>query len=192
MKVGEPLPAASASPEADAAERDIVVLVDENDAEIGLMPKLQAHTRPGLLHRAVSAFVLDSDGRMLLQRRSPRKYHFPNLWSNACCTHPMRNEHPLDAAHRRLAEEMGIRGRWKSGFEFVYEAFDPESGLYEAEYDHVFVFECDQEPRPDPEEVADWRWLATDDVQLWLEDSPYDFTPWFKAICKHPYSRTGQ
>ena len=78
-----------------------VVLVDENDVEVGIMEKMEAHQK-GLLHRAFSVFIFNSKGEMLLQQRSLRKYHSGGLWSNACCSHPRQNENPLDAAHRRL------------------------------------------------------------------------------------------
>ena len=84
-----------------------VVLVDENDNELGTMEKMEAHQK-GLLHRAFSVFIFNKNGEMLLQQRSLRKYHSGGLWTNACCSHPRKDETPIDAAHRRLKEEMGF------------------------------------------------------------------------------------
>ena len=81
-----------------------VILVDHNDFPIGKMEKMEAHEK-GLLHRAFSVFIYNKKGEMLLQQRASNKYHSPNLWSNACCSHPTPGEDTIDAAHRRLKEE---------------------------------------------------------------------------------------
>ncbi|MEM3715356.1 MAG: isopentenyl-diphosphate delta-isomerase, partial [Nitrososphaeria archaeon] len=86
----------------------LVVLVDENDKQIGTEEKIKAHMNGGKLHRAISIFVLNSKGETMLQRRALSKYHTPGMWSNTCCSHPFPNESVLDAAHRRLKEEMGF------------------------------------------------------------------------------------
>src|ERR1700744_2607371 len=84
-----------------------VILVDENDLETGRMEKLQAHIS-GALHRAVSVFVFNGGGQLLLQQRAAVKYHSAGKWSNTCCTHPRPGESNLAAARRRLKEEMGL------------------------------------------------------------------------------------
>src|SRR5262245_32152936 len=86
---------------------DVVVLVAGDDRPIGTMPKLEAHRR-GLLHRAVSVFVRDGSGRLLLQQRAVGKYHSGGLWTNTCCSHPRPGESAAEAAARRLDEEMGL------------------------------------------------------------------------------------
>ena len=84
-------------------QEEHVVLVDENDNFVGTMEKLEVH-RKGLLHRAVSVFIVNQKGEMLLQKRAQSKYHGAGLWSNACCTHPRLNESTLDCAMRRVQE----------------------------------------------------------------------------------------
>lgn len=131
-----------------------VVLVDSRDEPVGSLEKLEAHQR-GLLHRAVSVFVFDSRGRLLVQRRAAGKYHGAGLWTNTCCSHPAPDETPAVAAERRLFEEMGLRCGLRRAFAFLYRAQVGE-GLIEHEYDHVFVGQSDAEPRPDPSEVSDF------------------------------------
>ena len=75
---------------------DLVILVDEQDRELGAMEKLAAHERGGTRHRAFSVFIVDPQGRWLLQRRAAGKYHFPGLWTNACCSHPRPGEATAD------------------------------------------------------------------------------------------------
>jgi len=165
----------------DTAEAALqVVLVDENDQEIGTMGKLEAHQPPGVLHRAFSVFAFDSRGRALVHRRAASKYHFPGLWTNTCCSHPMPGESVADGARRRLVEEMGLRAECVPRFAFQYEAADPAGGLIERELDHVCTAQSDADPRPDPAEADAWRWVEPDDLDAEIAASPESFTPWFK------------
>ena len=112
-----------------------VILVDENDVQTGVMEKMQAH-REGLLHRAFSVFILNHKGEMLLQKRAGNKYHSAGLWSNACCSHPAPGESTMQAATRRLQEEMGFSCELKETGSFIY-AVQFENGLIENEYDQI-------------------------------------------------------
>ena len=114
-----------------------VVLVDKDDNEIGLMPKMEAHQK-GILHRAFSVFLLNSDNQILLQKRSSNKYHSGGLWTNTCCSHPRDGENIINAGKRRLSEEMGINTDLIEAFKFTYKA-KLENGLTEHEYDHVLI-----------------------------------------------------
>lgn len=154
-----------------------VILVDRQNTPMGTREKWEAHVE-GVLHRAFSVFVFDSAGRMLLQRRATGKYHSGGLWSNTCCSHPRPGEATVDAALRRLDEELGFTCPVEPAFDFVYRA-DVGGGLIEHEYDHVFIGRFDGEPSPDPEEVEDWRWADPDDVVREMAEHPDRFTPWF-------------
>lgn len=158
-----------------------VVLVDEQDREIGTEEKLKAHMDGGKLHRAISVFVFDSKHRLLLQKRAAGKYHAPNLWSNTCCTHPRPGESPEDAASRRLDEEMGIRCRLQKIAEKIYKA-DVGGGLTEYEYDHMFIGFSDSKPKPNPEEVSDYKWVSLEELQADIEKNPESYTPWFRIL----------
>jgi len=159
-----------------------VVLVDENDMELGLMPKLDAHQH-GVLHRAFSVFIFNSAGEMLLQQRALDKYHSGGLWSNACCSHPRPGESNVDAAARRLYEEMGIKCTLTEAFSFVYRS-ELENGLIEHEFDHVFVGVSDDEPQPDPIEVGSWCYLKDEVLSGMINDHPEQYTEWFKLCLK--------
>lgn len=157
-----------------------VILVDEQDVQIGLMEKQQAHVE-GLLHRAISVFIFNTNGKMLLHRRAAGKYHSSLLWTNACCSHPRDGERPIDAATRRLKEEMGLRCKLKKAFTFTYRA-SLDNGLIEHEYDHVFVGVTDSIPQPAESEVADWIYMSIPYLKEELATNPNKFTPWFR-IC---------
>jgi isopentenyl-diphosphate delta-isomerase len=160
--------------------REQVVLVDEQDAELGTMEKMQAHIE-GRLHRAISVFVYNSKGEMLLQQRAGGKYHSAGLWTNTCCSHPRPAEAVMDAANRRLQEEMGMVCKLKEIFSFVYKAhLDHE--LTEYEYDHVFTGISDAIPVPDPEEVGGWKYMSIETLTADITANPDEYTEWFK-IC---------
>lgn len=163
-----------------AAEQ--LILVDAQDRELGVKEKLQAHIE-GALHRAVSIFVFDAEKRLLLQRRALAKYHSGGLWSNTACGHPRPGETTLEAAHRRLLEEMGFDCELRRAFDFLYRA-ELENRLVEHEYDHVFVGEFGGEPAPDSAEVEDWRWVSMKQLRRDLSKRPHEYSYWLSVAVK--------
>lgn len=157
-----------------------VILVDFADLQIGTMEKLQAH-KEGRLHRAFSIFLFNERGEMLLQQRAFEKYHSGGLWSNTCCSHPRPNEEILDAAHRRLKEEMGIDCPLKKTFSFTYRA-ELDHGLIEYELDHVFIGKYDGPIFPNEEEVFAARWALPWTLLDEIAVEPEKFTYWFKRL----------
>jgi isopentenyl-diphosphate delta-isomerase len=161
---------------------DDVILVDARDRAVGTMAKLEAHRR-GVLHRAVSVFVRDSRGRLLLQQRAPGKYHSGGLWTNACCSHPRPGESAAETASRRLVEEMGIACPLTFLFPMQYRA--PVSGdLIENELVHIFDCRFDGTPDPDPHEVMAWRWIDATEAARDVEAHPETYTAWFRIYCR--------
>ena len=159
-----------------------VILVNEADEPVGLMEKMAAHEQ-GHLHRAFSVFIFNAHGETLLQQRAFSKYHSGGLWTNTCCSHPRPGESNLDAANRRLQEEMGISAGLEEQFWFIYRA-ELDKGLTEHELDHVFTGHFDGEPKPNPDEVAGWKWMSMEDFQADVEQNPDRYTAWFKIILK--------
>lgn len=157
-----------------------VILVDENDREVGSMEKLEAHEK-GLLHRAFSIFLFNENGDMLLQKRAAHKYHTPGLWTNACCSHPRMGETMDEALRRKLAQEMGIACPVKKAFGFTYKS-QLGKGLTEHEYDHVYFGYFGGEPKPNPEEVEDWKYAPIAGIKADLKVHPEQYTPWFKML----------
>ena len=154
------------------------MIVDQNGRPLGTMDKLAAH-QSGTLHRAFSVFVFNAKGQLLLQQRAFDKYHSGGLWTNTCCSHPYLGELVVDAAHRRLREEMGMDCELTELFQFTYR-HEFENGLTEHEFDHVFIGISDQEPQPNPAEVAAVKYMDTDELMLELAGQPDRYTAWFK------------
>lgn len=169
--------------------KENVILVDTNDNQIGLMEKIEAHEK-ALLHRAFSVFVLNDKKELMLQRRALTKYHSPGLWTNTCCSHQREGESTLNAAKRRLVEEMGFVTELKEQFSFIYKA-EFDNGLTEHEFDHVLTGVYNDEPLINIEEVAEWKWISLEEVKKQIEEKPQDFTPWFKIIFNKFYEKLG-
>ncbi|SKB34084.1 isopentenyl-diphosphate Delta-isomerase [Daejeonella lutea] len=159
---------------------ELLVLVDENDVEIGVLDKTSVH-KTGVLHRAFSVFIFNSMGFLMLQRRALQKYHSPGLWSNTCCSHPRKGEDIKSAGTRRIAEEMGLKCPLNFAFSFTYRA-ELENGLIEHEFDHVYFGFTDKIPKPNPDEVMDWKLISMRELQKDILAHPDNYTEWLK-IC---------
>ncbi len=163
-----------------------VILVNEKDEQLGLMPKLEAHEK-AVLHRAFSVFVLNKNGELMLQQRAAHKYHSPMLWTNTCCSHQRDGESNLEAGKRRLFEEMGFVCELKEVFSFIYKApFD--NGLTEHELDHVMVGAYDEAPNINKEEVNAFKWMTLEAVKNDIDRQPKIYTEWFKIIFEKFYN----
>ncbi|MBL4662174.1 MAG: isopentenyl-diphosphate Delta-isomerase [Flavobacteriaceae bacterium] len=162
-----------------------VILVNENDEQIGLMPKMEAHEK-GVLHRAFSVFIFDDDNQLLLQQRAFGKYHSPGLWTNTCCSHQRDGETSLEAGKRRLEEEMGFTTPLRETTTFIYKApFD--NGLTEHELDHILIGNYTESPCINKNEVASWKWMPLEEVKENIFIHPEKYTAWFKIIFEKFY-----
>jgi len=157
-----------------------VILVDQEDLEVGAMGKMEAHYQ-GKLHRAFSIFVFNTKGELLLQQRALDKYHSGGKWTNTCCSHPRPGEGTQAAADRRLMEEMGMSCELHYAFNFVYKA-DFGNELTEYEFDHVYFGTCDERPAINTEEVAAYQYVSLASLADDLVKNPDRYTAWLK-IC---------
>ena len=169
---------------------EMLILVDENDNELGLMEKMEAHQK-GLLHRAFSVFLLNDSNQLLLQKRALDKYHSPGLWTNTCCSHPRKNEKVIDAGHRRLFEEMGIKSELKPFTSFVYKA-EFDNSLTEHELDHVYLGKSDDLPELNPEEAMEYKFVNPDRLIEDMKENPSNYTVWFRIIMLDHFSKIYQ
>ena len=166
---------------------DLLILVDENDNEIGYGEKMETHIT-GKLHRAFSLFVFDKNSKtLLIHQRAAGKYHSGGLWTNSCCSHTRKGETLQDAVVRRAYEELGLRipcgDGMVSGLTEVgkFQYFADFGDISEHEIDHVFIWETDGQVNlnPDSEEVMDFMWIEPPRLTEWMQREPGSFTAWF-------------
>lgn len=167
--------------------KEILILVDEMDREVGHMEKYETHRR-GLLHRAFSVFVFNDNNELMLHQRAEEKYHSGGLWTNTCCSHPRVDEPIQKAAQRRLMEEMGFVCPLDFQFSFMYRS-ELDNNMIEHEFDHVFFGRYDKDPIPNPQEVQNWCFKSLDDISLDLKEKPENYTSWFKVVFENIYER---
>jgi isopentenyl-diphosphate Delta-isomerase len=154
-----------------------VILVNEQDEQVGSMEKMEAHYK-GALHRAFSVFIFNNKNEMLLQQRAITKYHSGGLWTNACCSHPRPGESTIQAADRRLHEELGFSTSIEKIFDFKYNA-SFNNGLIEHEFDHVYVGNFQGQVKPNPSEVQDYCYMSMKDILASTQSHPHKYTAWF-------------
>lgn len=160
-------------------DRELLVLVDENDNEIGTISKSEAHDASGVLHRAFSLFIFNEQGELLLQQRSPEKRLWAGYWANSCCSHPRAGEKMDEAVHRRLEQELGMTAELEFVYKFIYHAEFGEQGS-EHELCWVYVGCATSEPHVNVSEIAAWRWVTPAELDAEIAETPERFTPWLK------------
>lgn len=160
---------------------EMIILVDGDDRQVGVEEKVKAHENGGKLHRSFSIVVFNSKREVLLQLRSVKKYHFGGLWTNTCCSHPNKGELLENAVHRKLKQEFGFDTELRELFSFIYKVTDKKSGLTEWEFDHVFVGEFNGQPKPNPEEIDDYKWISVPELKKDVEKNPEKYTLWFRT-----------
>ena len=159
------------------ANENELILVDIFDQPIGTGEKEAVHQK-GLLHRAFSVFVCH-DGKMLVHRRNPNKYHSGGLWTNACCSHPRAGKTLEQSVEERLQEELGVSFPVEELFHFVYRSVF-ENERIEYEFDHVFIADYAGDFAPDPEEIAELKWIDFEELKEDLTHHPERYSVWFQ------------
>lgn len=159
-----------------------IILVDANDNQIGLEEKIKTH-KEGILHRAISVYLFNSKGELMLQQRAAGTYHSGMLWSNTCCSNCYEEESAEFSAHRALKSEMDIECEIKKALEVIYKT-DVGGGLTEHEYLHVFFGRYDNAPKINPKEANDWKWVSFPDLVRDVNENPDRYSNWLKLLLK--------
>jgi isopentenyl-diphosphate delta-isomerase len=160
------------------AKPEILVLVDENDNEIGTDTRENCHAGKGKRHRAYTVFLFH-DGKLLLQQRSAKKLLWPGGWDVSFTSHVYPGETYSQAAARKGMQELGARlGPLEDVHSFVY--FAPQGRNAENEFCRLLVGDFDGRIRPNPDEIAAVRWASVKEVEKDLAANPQSYTPWFR------------
>jgi isopentenyl-diphosphate delta-isomerase len=162
-----------------SSESEELILVDQDDTEVGFLSKAESHDGSGVLHRAFSLFLFNADGELLLQKRGSDKRLWPGFWSNSCCSHPRRGETMEVATRRRLRDELNIESQLEYVYKFAYTAEFGAAGS-ENELCHVYLGRIDNSVRPNDHEIDAIRFVRPQDLTREQTESPTQFTPWFK------------
>ena len=162
-----------------SSEAEELILVDENDMEIGFLSKAECHDGAGQLHRAFSVFLFNDAGELLMQQRSDLKRLWPGYWSNTCCSHPRKGESMSIATQRRLLDELNIDTSLEFVYKFAYQANFDATGS-ENELCHVYLGKAKNNVVPNEHEIAAVRYISPATLLSEFETQPDSLTPWFK------------
>lgn len=162
-----------------SSEAEELILVDENDMEVGFLSKAECHNGAGQMHRAFSVFLFNDAGELLLQQRSDLKRLWPGYWSNTCCSHPRRGESMAVATQRRLSDELNIDTSLEFVYKFAYQASFNEAGS-ENELCHVYLGKVKDDVVPNEQEIAAVRFVSPAALLAEFETQSDRLTPWFK------------
>lgn len=163
-----------------SSENEQLILVDDQDRELGVLSKGEAHDGDGTLHRAFSVFLFDPQGRLLIQQRAPGKRLWPGYWANSCCSHPRAGEVMAKATQRRTEEELGLKAELEFIYKFQYQARYSEAG---SEHELCWVYlgrTRATEISPNPSEISDWKFLTPEEVDTLVADQQAPVAPWFR------------
>ena len=188
---------------------DELILVDENDNNIGTISKLNGHllsNKNKHPHRAFSIFLFDSKNRLLIHKRAQKKITFPLLWTNTCCSHPLNieSQNTPDKITNALVERLNYELRIKTENN-IYKLIDkilyraPSNETYEEfELDYLFMAKLDGDSEDNnyiygknnlkniinKDEVDDIKFDTIENILKEMEIHPEQFTPWFKILMK--------
>lgn len=164
--------------------QELVVLVDEKNSPIGTAPKDTVHSKTTPLHRGFSLFLFNSKGQVLLTQRALTKKTFPGVWTNTVCGHPAVEESVVDAAKRRLQDELGIVcDNLQEMAPYRYKVAD-QNGIYENEICPILIGQYQGDPTPAVDEVNDWKWVNWTEFLREINDNPMAYSPWSVAEAK--------
>jgi len=171
-------------------KQEILVLVDENDNEIGTDTRENCHAGTGKRHRAYTVFLFHG-GKLLLQRRSSKKLLWPGAWDVSYTSHVYPRETYQQAASRKALQELGVKApRLTDVHSFIY--FAPQGKNAENEFCRLLVGDFDGKVAPNLDEIMEIRWSTLDELAADLKAHPDAYTPWFKlsfeGFLAHPSS----
>ena len=162
---------------------ELLILVDGDDNPIGPERRDKCHADAGLLHRAFSIYLFNSQGQLLIQRRSKHKQLWAGYWANSCCSHPLWGEQTETAAQRRLSDELGLSTPLNSIFKFKYSSRNEGFGS-ETELCTVFIGKSDQVGVVDPNEIEEWKFIDPAVLDGYLLTNEGEYTPWLRIAWK--------
>jgi len=157
---------------------ETLILVDENDNEIGRETREKCHIGKGKMHRALAVFLFKKEKMLLIQQRSQQKQLWPGYWDCTVATHVYPNETYESAAQRALKQELGVSATVRKLLAFTY--LVPLNNHAENEYCTLLVGEYEGEVNPNPQEVSDFGYARLLELKEKITEEPEKYTPWLK------------
>jgi isopentenyl-diphosphate delta-isomerase len=170
----------------------MVVAVDGDDTEQGLVNRLDAHTGEGIRHRAFTTLLFDGEGHILLAQRSPDKRLWDTFWDGTVASHPREGETQIEAAQARLGDELGVDPEQVENLR-VTDRFEYKRHYYDEGVEHEVCAVLqgtlrDRAIDPDPAEVGGTMWVPYE--RLYQNPRWYRqlrLCPWFEIAMRRDF-----
>ena len=165
-------------PLADIAQKadEKLDVVNAQNEVVGQATRGEIHETHAL-HRAVHLFVHTKKGDLILQKRSHLKDKHPCVWDSSAAGHVDAGESYEEAAHRELAEELGIQEATLS----LKAEFAPSE---ENGFEFVRLYEVEESAKPSKlhfpaSEIEALEAFSLAEIQAWIARRPEDFASSF-------------
>lgn len=159
---------------------ETLILVDDNDNEIGTASREECHAGKGLRHRAFVIFLFNKKNELLVQLRSAKKLG-GERWDVSATSHVRKGETYDSAAARCLRHELGIiqELRLEKALSYVYT--EQYEGHAENEFCTLLIGDYDGAIDPNPEEMDEVRHVRLSDIAEEIKNSTHDYTKWLRV-----------
>lgn len=161
-------------------DEELVDIVDEKNNIIGKSTRGEAH-RKGLIHRALSVLVLNTQGKILLQQRSANRSIHALSWDLSTSEHVQSGETYEDAGKRSLKEELGVTADVERVSQTNLQKRKYQlrgKTVYENEIVCMLITKHDGPFKLDPNEVNQVKFFNEEEIEKMIEVGT-KFTPWF-------------
>ncbi len=155
-----------------------VILVDEQNNQIGVADKDTVHTDHTPLHRAFSLFLFNGRRQLLVTKRASSKKTFAGLWTNSVCGHVSPDEETIEAVQRRVYQELHIRASDVREVAPYRYHFADKNGIVENEICPIFVGYTNEQPTLEKSEVEDYRWVDWNEFLETIKNHAGSYSPW--------------
>ena len=127
-------------------------------------PRSDVH-RDGDWHKAVHIWIVNSEGKLLIQKRAPQKDSHPNEWDISAAGHLSAGETSEQAIVKELYEELGVKIN-KTDYKYLFTIANQSTSkggtFINNEFDDVYLIKLDLDLSKlvlQKEEVSEVKWI---------------------------------
>ena len=156
---------------------EMISEVDKEDNFLGLREREEFYSG-NYIHRAAQFILLNSENKMLIQKRAPGKKWYPDRYTYSV-SGTVRDESYEACLEREMLEEIAISVPFRKLFKFS--CILENGGAFYT----VFSGRCSEETasliKPDPEEAASVEWVEFEELHRDIQTEPEKYTPSLRA-----------
>ncbi len=156
---------------------ETLILVDDNDRELGFASREECHAGRGRRHRAFVIFLFNKKKELLVQFRAASKLG-GSRWDVSCTSHVRKGETYDSAAERCMLTELGMKTPVKKVLAYVYEELYKDHA--ENEHCALFIGNYDGSLKPNKEEMEKIEWMKLGKLSKDMKADSQQYTKWLR------------